>query len=99
MASFIFQIGYSTDVWDLGSDDTSRVSAWGDTAAHTGYRTIVTYEGMSGTYGLRGEPPMMISQEEHSKLQVSEERSDTKIWIKYGIMSCFCGIVVQLWRR
>jgi len=26
-ASLIFQNGYSTNVWDLGSDDTSRVSA------------------------------------------------------------------------
>ena len=66
-ASVIFRNGYSTDVWDPGSDDTSRVSAQEDIATYTGCRTVVTHEGMSGTHGLRGEPSTMILHE-HSKL-------------------------------
>ena len=66
--SHIFKYGYSTNVWDPGSDDTSRVSAEEDTASHIGYNSIVTHKGMNGTHGWRGEPPMMIMHEEHSEL-------------------------------
>ena len=76
-AFLIFWDGYSTDVWDPGSNDTSRVGAQEDITAHTGYRTVVTHEGMSGTHGLRGEPLVMILHEEQLKLQVTEERSNT----------------------
>ena len=37
----------------------------------------MTHQGMSGTHGLRVEPSTMVL-DEHSKLQVIEERSDTK---------------------
>ena len=67
----IFRDGYSTDVWDSGSNDTSRESAQEDTATYTRYRIVVTQEGMSGTHGLRGDPSAMILHE-HSKFQVTE---------------------------
>ena len=34
-AFLIFRDGYSIDVWDPGSDDTSRVGAQEDIIAHT----------------------------------------------------------------
>ena len=34
---------------------TRRVSAQEDISSHTGYKTIVTHECMSGTHGWRGE--------------------------------------------
>jgi hypothetical protein len=38
----------------------------------------VTHEGMSGTHDLREEPLVMILHEEHSELQVLEERFDAE---------------------
>jgi hypothetical protein len=37
---------------------------------------VVTHEGMSGPLDLREEPLVMILYEEHSELQVLEERYD-----------------------
>jgi hypothetical protein len=39
---------------------------------------VVTHEGMSGTHDLREEPLVTIPHEEHSELQVFEERFDTR---------------------
>jgi hypothetical protein len=39
---------------------------------------VVTHEGVSGTHDLREEPLVMISHEEHSELQVLEERYDAR---------------------
>jgi hypothetical protein len=55
---------------------------------------VVTHEGMSGTHDLREEPLVTIFHEEHSELQVLEERYDAKgfdyahVFI-VGIMSHF----------
>jgi hypothetical protein len=39
---------------------------------------VMTHEGMSGTHDLRKEPFVTIPHEEHSELQVLEERYDAK---------------------
>jgi hypothetical protein len=39
---------------------------------------VMTHEGMSGTHGLREEPLVIIPYDEHSELQVLEERYDTE---------------------
>ena len=41
------------------------------------YLASLTHEGMSGTCDLREEPLVTIPHEEHSELQVFEERFDT----------------------
>jgi hypothetical protein len=48
----------------------------------------VTHEGMSGTHDLREEPLVMIPQEEHSELQVFEERFDIEGFDYAPVLHC-----------
>jgi hypothetical protein len=53
------------------------------------YLVAMTHEDMSATHDLREEPLVTISHEEHSKLQVLEERYETKGFD--GALDLHCG--------
>jgi hypothetical protein len=49
---------------------------------------VMKHEGVSGTHYLREKPLMKISHEDHSKLQVLEERYDANIFDYTHIFHC-----------